>query len=165
MPWGSCRQTWRREGCPPLPHHLVCVKKFTLPYPTSYRFSAGLVYGRQRHKIALPRTPKPNSTIKLEDTYSSDTDHPVWPKAHPAISRGVCTAQCGFFIYIDVGHEAPPCRALRAPAGRGSGGASRLRPFFAQHAIHRHRPCRQRRGFPPRALRLGRSLTASRFAH
>ena len=38
--------------------------------------------------------------------------------AHPAISRGVCTAQCGFFIYIDVGHEAPPCRALRAPAGR-----------------------------------------------
>ena len=44
---------------------------------------------------------------------------PVWPKAHPAISRGVCTAQCGFFIYIDVGHEAPPCRALRAPAGRG----------------------------------------------
>ena len=43
---------------------------------------------------------------------------PVWPKAHPAISRGVCTAQCGFFIYIDVGHEAPPCRALRAPAGR-----------------------------------------------
>jgi len=45
---------------------------------------------------------------------------PVWPKAHPAISRGVCTAQCGSFIYIDVGHEAPPCRALRAPAGRGS---------------------------------------------
>ena len=42
----------------------------------------------------------------------------VWPKAHPAISRGVCTAQCGFFIYIDVGHEAPPCRALRAPAER-----------------------------------------------
>ena len=38
-------------------------------------------------------------------------------------------------------------------------------PFFAQHAVHRHRPCRQRRGFPPRALRLGRSLTASRFAH
>ena len=68
--------------------------------------------------------------------------------AHPAISRGVCTLECGFFIYIDVGHEAPPCRALRAPAGRGSGGASRLRPFFAQHAIHRHRPCRQRRGFP-----------------
>ena len=32
MPWGSCRQTWRREGCPPLPHHLVCVEKFTLPY-------------------------------------------------------------------------------------------------------------------------------------
>ena len=81
------------------------------------------------------------------------------------ISWSVCTAQCGFFIYIDVGHEAPPCRALRAPAGRGSGGASRLRPFFAQHAIHRHRPCRQRCGFPPRALRLGRSLTASRFAH
>ena len=81
------------------------------------------------------------------------------------ISRGVCTAQCGFLIYIDVGHEAPPCRALRAPAGRGSGGASRLRPFFAQHAIHRHRPCRQRRGFAPRALTLGRSLTASRFAH
>ena len=34
MPWGSCRQTWRREGCPPLPHHLVCVEKFTLPYLT-----------------------------------------------------------------------------------------------------------------------------------
>ena len=34
------------------------------------------------------------------------------------ISWSVCTAQCGFFIYIDVGHEAPPCRALRAPAGR-----------------------------------------------
>ena len=60
----------------------------------------------------------------------SACDGCVWPKAHPAISRGVCTAQCGFFIYIDVGHEAPPCRALRAPAGRGSGGASRLRPFF-----------------------------------
>ena len=45
------------------------------------------------------------------------------------ISWSVCTAQCGFFICIDVGHEAPPCRALRAPAGRGSGGASRLRPF------------------------------------
>ena len=34
------------------------------------------------------------------------------------ISWSVCTAQCGFFIYIDVGHEAPPCRALRAPAER-----------------------------------------------
>ena len=34
MPWGSCRQTWRREGCPPLPHHLVCAEKFTSPYLT-----------------------------------------------------------------------------------------------------------------------------------
>ena len=25
-------QQRRREGCPPLPHHLVCVEKFTLPY-------------------------------------------------------------------------------------------------------------------------------------
>ena len=31
---GPCRQTWRREGCPPLPHHLVCVEKFILPYLT-----------------------------------------------------------------------------------------------------------------------------------
>ena len=76
----------------------------------------------------------------------------------------MCTAQCGFFIYIDVGHEAPPCRALRAPAGRGSGGASRLRPFFAQHAIHRHRPCRQRRGFAARAHARALALTASRFS-
>ena len=53
-------------------------------------------------------------------TRSDQLEHSVWPKAHPAISRGVCTAQCGFFIYIDVGHEAPPCRALRAPAGRYS---------------------------------------------
>ena len=34
MPWGSCRQTWRREGlASPLPHHLVCVERFTLPHP------------------------------------------------------------------------------------------------------------------------------------
>ena len=33
MPRGSCRQTWRREGLAwPLPHHLVCVEKSTLPY-------------------------------------------------------------------------------------------------------------------------------------
>ena len=25
--------------------------------------------------------------------------------------------ECGFFIYIDVGHEAPLCRTLLAPAG------------------------------------------------
>ena len=76
----------------------------------------------------------------------------------------MCTAQCGFFIYIDVGHEAPPCRALRAPAGRGSGGASRLRPFFAQHAIHRHRPCRQRRGFELRAARAHARALAHRIS-
>ena len=35
--------------------------------------------------------------------------------------------QCGFFIYIDVGHEAPPCRALRAPAGRCALVCERLR--------------------------------------
>ena len=35
MPSGSCRQTWRREGCPPLPHHTsrVCGEVYlTLPY-------------------------------------------------------------------------------------------------------------------------------------
>ena len=63
----------------------------------------------------------------------------VWPKAFPAICRGVCTAQCGFFIYIDVGHEAPPCRALRAPAGRGrvgKGGRGR-RSMTASSTAHK----------------------------
>ena len=28
-------RAWRCEGRPPLPHHFVCVEKFTLPYLTS----------------------------------------------------------------------------------------------------------------------------------
>ena len=28
-------RVWRCEGRPPLPHHFVCVEKFTLPYLTS----------------------------------------------------------------------------------------------------------------------------------
>ena len=34
MPWGSWARVrvWRCEGRPPLPHHFVCVEKFTLPY-------------------------------------------------------------------------------------------------------------------------------------
>ena len=63
------------------------------------------------------------------------------------------------------GRPAGRGRARHGPPNQVTAGASRLRPFFAQHAIHRHRPCRQRRGFAPRALTLGRSLTASRFAH
>jgi len=35
-------KTLRREGCPPLPHHLVCVEKFTLPYLTpTLQYTAG----------------------------------------------------------------------------------------------------------------------------
>ena len=30
-PAGHFETFARREGCPPLPHHLVCVEKFTLP--------------------------------------------------------------------------------------------------------------------------------------
>ena len=33
MPWGSCRLDVETRGSPPpLPHHLVCVEKFTFPY-------------------------------------------------------------------------------------------------------------------------------------
>jgi len=30
-------RVWRCEGRPPLPHHFVCVEKFTLPYLTKDR--------------------------------------------------------------------------------------------------------------------------------
>ena len=33
--WAPARvRVWRCEGRPPLPHHFVCVEKFTLPYLT-----------------------------------------------------------------------------------------------------------------------------------
>ena len=70
MPWGSCRQTWRREGCPPLPHHLGCVEKFALPYLTSSsaargvacvggaaQLSRGLVFRHCRRPTARPVNP------------------------------------------------------------------------------------------------------------
>ena len=57
----SSYRTWRREGCPPLPHHLVCVEKFTLvltlPYLTFY---GGRVLPSESHSLvrsykSLPR--------------------------------------------------------------------------------------------------------------
>ena len=70
MPWGSCRQTWRREGCPPLPHHLVCVEKFTLPYLTNnfWRPPQELFEGawswrlEKALKIKRPTSPSTSST-------------------------------------------------------------------------------------------------------
>ena len=32
-------RAWRCEGRPPLPHHFVCVEKFTLPYLTRVYFN------------------------------------------------------------------------------------------------------------------------------
>jgi len=60
-PLGLLSLAWRREGCPPLPHHLVCVEKFTSPYltltpPTRARSKQG---GAQRLTLAvLPTVPR-----------------------------------------------------------------------------------------------------------
>ena len=41
-------RVWRCEGRPPLPHHFVCVEKFTLPYLTYPFFSRRTVDRRRR---------------------------------------------------------------------------------------------------------------------
>ena len=46
------RQTWRREGCPPLPHHLVCVEKF--PYLTLPSVPSCLCVAKQRERERPP---------------------------------------------------------------------------------------------------------------
>ena len=68
MPWGSCRQTWRREGCPPLPHHLVCVEKFTLPYLPLFRVWRPLfkrAFGEVAAGITGEATGEPRLRVKF----------------------------------------------------------------------------------------------------
>ena len=62
---------WRREGCAPLPHHLVCVEKFTLPYLTlpfsgmSALGAVSFVFIPSRRQRKSLRTPSLRSGVPL----------------------------------------------------------------------------------------------------
>ena len=49
-------RVWRCEGRPPLPHHFVCVEKFTLPYLTLFLHTRPLRQGRGRRPPSPPST-------------------------------------------------------------------------------------------------------------
>lgn len=70
-------RVWRCEGRPPLPHHFVCVEKFTLPYLTT-RHALRLACSN-RDRLASLR-PRPSKRV-----YDLVREYVSKPK------RGVCT--------------------------------------------------------------------------
>ena len=78
MPWGSCPcvRAWRCEGRPPLPHHFVCVEKFTLPYLFTLAARATSARAETRPRACVSPVCGAESVFRHTGDTNNDRDSP-----------------------------------------------------------------------------------------